>query len=134
MRLKLYFAALAILASLGCASGSPRHITTVSVVTGHSILSFAQDTEMGLVCGKPTAPPAPTCVDAERHKEISGIFVQAFDLDIRAAKLAKALPDGAAQSADLTAILAQVEDLLKVILGKIPGSPKKDALVRDLGR
>ena len=89
MRIWLRFV---VMLCAGCASlGSARHQATVSVVSAHAVLSAVQDDEMALVCGRPTAPPAPACVSAETNRVIATKLVTAFDYDGRVAALAALL-------------------------------------------
>lgn len=130
----LLFVGILLLASSCASQGGPRHIATVSVVTAHTILATLQDTEMALVCGKPTAPEAPRCVEAEKHKEISGYLAQAFDYDGTVARLVRALPPGSPQPAQVGELLARISELVSKILASIPASPQKATLEANLGK
>jgi hypothetical protein len=122
---------VALLSVPGCASRA-RHVATVTVVTADSVLSAIQDTEMGLVCGKSTAPAPPACVPIERHREISDKLVTAFSYDKRIATAVKALPPGAA-SADVAELLGQLQGLVDAVLALIPQSPQRQTLLTHLG-
>ena len=131
MKLRITAALLAVSLVAGCAHG-PRHFATVSVVTAHSTLAAIQDVEMAMVCGRSTAPPAPQCVPVAKHQEISLKLATAFDLDARAARIVRALPDGAAQPADVGVLVAQVSGLVRSIMESLPQSKQTQALAQKL--
>jgi hypothetical protein len=134
---------LAVLLAIGLAAGasscaslpinpnsaSPRHLVTVTVVSGNAILGALQDGERGLVCGTATAPPAPACVDAERHKAIAADFVTAFSIHRAAAQLVRDTPAGTPTTSDVAKMLGDVAVLIDKILGRMPASPQKDQLL-----
>ena len=124
---------LALLFSMACATGGARHTATVTVVSAHAVLSAVQDTEKAMVCGQSDAPPAPACVTPEKHREISGHLVTAFDLDGQIAQLVRALPAGSTLPANVPNLLGQIAALVQKVLALIPNSTTKDALVQRIG-
>lgn len=121
------------LGASSCASlGGARHKATVSVVSADAVLSAVQDTEMGLVCGRPSAPAAPACVPEDRHRQISAKLAEAFGHEKRIAQLVRALPAGAS-SPDVASLLGQIRALLDAVLAMIPDSAQRKALVANLG-
>jgi ABC-type amino acid transport substrate-binding protein len=124
----------AMLAVSGCATaGGPRHIATVSIVSAHATLSAIQDTEMLIVCGKPTAPAPPACVADAKHKELSGKLAQAFGYDAQIARTIRSMPAGSPQPAEVTNMLAQIAVLVNQILAGLPqGAPQTTALTESL--
>lgn len=116
-----------------CASGGPRHIATVSIVSAHATLSAIQDTEMMLVCGKPTAPAVPQCIDGEKHKTLSGKLAQAFGYDAQIARTIRAMPAGSPTPVEVTNMLAQVAVLVNQILADLPrDAPPTETLLQNL--
>lgn len=125
---------IALLLASSCATaGGPRHVATVSVVSAHAVLSAVQDTERALVCGAATAPPAPACVPADRHRAISADLVTAFDYDGQVATLVRALPAGGTWPATVPVLLGKIAGLVDRIVGTLPASPQKTSLVAQLG-
>lgn len=118
----------------GCASlGGPRHVSTVGIVSAHSVLSAVQDTEMRIVCGRPGAPQAPLCVPVSKHRQISAHLAQAFALEVQAATVVRALPPGKPQPLEVVSLVVQINALIQEVLELMPQSPDKDALVQNIG-
>jgi hypothetical protein len=116
-----------------CALHGPRHVSTVSLVSAHAVLSAVQDTEMLLVCDRPAAPPAGQCVPLEQHRQISAQLARAFALETAAAQLVRVLPDGSvAPTPQASEAMAEVSRVLAQVLGMIPESAAKHGLVRKL--
>jgi hypothetical protein len=113
------------------ACASSRHRVTVTVVSAHAVLSAVQDTEMLLVCERPTAPSPPACVPEPVHRDISLKLAKAFDTEIKVAKLARATP--AALSSDVPELLGQIGALVDAIVALIPESAQRRALVANIG-
>lgn len=132
--MKRLLACVALSVSVACASGSgPRHLATVSVVTAHSTLAAAQDTEMLLVCDRQGAPAAPACIPVDKHKEIAGLFAQAFEYDGQVARLVRALPVGQPQPAEVGELLGRIGELVNRIIAALPKTaPQTRALVENL--
>jgi hypothetical protein len=129
----LVILALALGSVTSCASlGSARHRTALTVGSAHAVLTTIREGELLLVCGKPTAPAPPTCVDAARHKSISGKLVTAFDYDGKVAQLARDLPADASPSS-LASLLGQIGVLVDDVLALIPDSSAKAALLTKAG-
>lgn len=121
------------LGASSCASlGGARHRAAVSVVSAKAVLGAIQDVEMTLVCGRATAPPAPSCVPIEKHREISAHLVTAFGYNEKALKIARALPGGET-SPDVFTLIGQVRALVDAVLALIPESPQRRALVANIG-
>lgn len=130
----ILIAALALLVLSGCASlGGPRHVSTVGLVSAHSVLSAIQDTEMRLVCGRQGAPAAPLCVPVPTHRQISAHLEQAFALEVRAAMLVRSLPPGTPQPAEVVTILVQVNALVRQAMELLPDGKDKAVLAQSIG-
>lgn len=116
---------------VGCASlGGQRHVVTVSLVTSHGILALVQDSEKAMVCGVATAPVP--CVTASAHKTISADLVIAWADEADVERLVRAIPTGAAASAEVSTLLGTISGLVDKILAAIPNSALKAALVTNL--
>lgn len=121
------------LGSLSCVSlGGARHRAAVSVVSAHAVLAAIQDTEMGLVCGKVTAPAPPACVPVDTHKALSAKLATAFDYDAKALQLAKVLPAGGA-SPDVASLIGQIRAIVDAVMALIPDSVQRRALAANIG-
>lgn len=118
----------------GCATfGGARHAGTVGLVSVHSVLGAVQDTEMMLVCGRPGAPQAPLCVPVPKHRQISVLLAQAFDLEIRIANVMRSLPAGSPQPAEVIGMMTQINALITKIVEMLPDNQQKEALVQNIG-
>lgn len=122
---------LIALALSGC-MGTARHRATVTVVSAHAVLSAVQDGEAVLVCGRPTAPPAPRCVSAETHREVSAKLVTAFDIDGKVLQLVRALPANASSS-DVATMLGQIGAIIDAVFKLIPESSERQTLAAKVG-
>lgn len=123
---------LALVLSAGCATvGGPRHVATVTVVTGHSILAAVQDTTRALYCGTPTAPAAPLCIDDTRRRQIASALVTAFDLDAQVARTVR--PVGQPTPAGVADLIGQIAALVDKVLALIPKSSQRAQLVAQIG-
>jgi hypothetical protein len=134
MKMKWWMALVCALVLNACASaGGPRHVATVSIVSAHATLSAIQDTEMLIVCGKPTAPAAPRCVPEEKHKVLSGRLAQAFGYDAQIARTIRVMPAGSPQPPEVTNMLAQIAVLVNQILADLPkDAPQTETLMQNL--
>lgn len=130
--LPIVLLALAIGASSCASLGGARHRAAVSVVSAKAVLGAIQDVEMTLVCGRSTAPPAPSCVPIEKHREISAHLVTAFDYNEKALTIARALPGGET-SPDVFRLVGQIRALVDAVLALIPESPQRRTLVANIG-
>lgn len=118
----------------GCASlGGPRRVSTVGLVSAHSVLSAIQDTEMRLVCDREGAPQAPLCVPLPKHRQISSHLEQAFALEVRAASIVRALPPGQPQPSEVVTIVVQLNGLIQDVLALLPDGGEKTSLVQAIG-
>lgn len=131
-RLRKGLAALLLLIAVTACAHGPRHVLTVSLVSSHSVLSAIQDTEALLVCGRPTAPPAPQCVPLDKHRAISAHLATAFGLEAQAARVVRSLPVGAPQPAEVSGMVAQVSGLVVEIMKLIPQSKGKQQLAQQM--
>lgn len=124
----------AIVFSAACGGNrSPRHVATVSAVTAHATLAAIQDTEMLLVCGRPGAPSQPTCIQAEKHKQLSGLLAEAFDYDGQVLRIVRAMPTGQPQPGQVGELLARIAVLIDKILADLPrDAPPTQALLANL--
>ncbi len=119
---------LVALGASGCASlGGPRHTAAVSVVSAHAVLSAVQDTEMGLVCGRSTAPAPPACVPLAQHREISAKLAKAFGLEVQAAQFVQL------GQTDVAPLIEEIRSLLDAVLKLIPPSAPRTALLANIG-
>jgi hypothetical protein len=126
---KLLSLVLVSLVSLNCASfGSARGQGTKSYLVGHAALVAVSDTEPKLVCGRPSAAPAPACVPLETHHLISAKIEQAAKLDKQANALLMDLPVTAPQPAEVVRLVTDVVSLVSEILGLLPDGPQKAQL------
>jgi hypothetical protein len=128
MKITVLLIALAALGASGCASlGGPRHTAAVSVVTAHAVLSAVQDTEMGLVCGRSTAPAPPACVPLAQHRDISARLAKAFSLEVQVAQFVRL------GQTDVSPLIGEIRTLLDAVLALIPPSPPRTALLANIG-
>ncbi len=117
-----------VIGATGCASlGGPRHVATVSVVSAHAVLSAVQDTEMGLVCGRSTAPPPPDCVPPAQHQAISAKLAKAFGLEVQVAQFVQL------GQTDVAPLLGEIQTLLDAVLTLIPPSASRSTLLANIG-
>lgn len=131
--MKKLLVVFAVMMSACASAGGPRHIATVSVVSAHATLSAIQDTEMLLVCGRPSAPAAPRCIAADKHKTLSAKLAQAFGYDAQVARVVRQLPAGSPQPQQVVDMLAQIAVLVNQILADLPkDAPQTETLVQNL--
>ncbi len=125
-------AAIALVAATcsACASlGGARHSAVVTVVSAHAVLAATQDTSRAIVCGLPTAPPAPACLTPERAREIAVILVTAFDLDGEVAKTVRAVPPGGLLPSNVAELVGRIAALVDRILAALPKSAARESLL-----
>lgn len=133
-RIRQVLVLAALVLTTGCASlGGARHVSTVGLVTAHSVLSAVQDTEMRLVCGREGAPQAPLCVPLPKHRQISAHLEEAFKLEVRAAMVVRSIPAGKPQPAEVVTAMFQVNALLQQVLAMLPEGADKKALLESIG-
>lgn len=119
--------------SFGCATSTGRRIATVSAVAAHATLAAVQDTEMALVCGRPTAPQPPACVPAAQHQEISAKLVEAFTWDGAVATTIRDWPATGGSPVGLGALLAQITATINYVLDHLPEGVLTTKLLATLG-
>jgi len=113
----------------GCATfGSVKGQVAKPYFVAHAVLKAVSESEPRLVCGRPTAAPAPACIPLEAHHSISAKIEKAATIDIKANTLIRDLPEGAASPAALLALLPDLWALIDEILAGIPAGPTKTQL------
>jgi len=117
----------------GCGVKGARHITTVSAVTAHAVLTAIDDTERLLVCAAPGAPAAPACIDMGRHKDISAKLATAFEADAKAARAIRDWPAGTAPPQTLGEYIAVIQTAIDYVLTHLPDGAIKAKLVTVIG-
>lgn len=135
MRKYLAFVGLALVLSLGCKTVSTaRHGATVTVVGAHSTLSFVQDTELKLECGKAGAPPEGACVPLDAHRQIHAKLAQAFALDAQLARTVQAIPTDSPTPPEVINLVQQITTLVREVMALIPDSPQKKNMESQVSR
>jgi len=109
----------------GCAStGSVKKAGYVGLSVAGQALFLIQNTEMGLVCDRPGAPPAPACVSEALHTtEISPRLAKAFAIGERASGTLRALPPTiSGATPEVIAFVKQIWDLVGELMTLLPQS------------
>lgn len=119
--------------AVGCATTNLRHIATVSAVAAHSTLAAVQDTEMLLVCGKPSAPAPPACVDAIQHWQNSAKLVTAFDADIQVHTAIRDWPALGPAPTSIGTWLGQITIVVNYVLDHLPEGILTTKLLTQIG-
>jgi hypothetical protein len=115
----------------GCATfGSAKGKVAGPYFVAHAVLKAVSDAEPRLVCGRPTAAPAPACIPIDLHHTINARIEQAGRIDLDANAIIKDLPEGAAEPAKLLALLPDLWNLINEILADIPPGPTKTQLTK----
>lgn len=136
------FAAAALVAfvlslSLACAStNAVKKAGYVGLSAAGQAIWLAQGTEMGLVCGRDSAPPAPVCVPLDVHKnDISPRFAKANAIGEKASAALAALPPEISRpTPEIFTFVTEIWDLLSEIRSLIPDSTPKKKLVVELDK
>ena len=125
------------LSTLGCAStGGVKKGAYVGLSVAGQALFLLQDTEMGLVCERVGAPPAPACVPENLHKtQISPKLAKAFALGERASDVIRAIPPTiTGPTPEVLSLVSQIWALIQEIGGLIPQSDQAKKLTKDLDK
>lgn len=131
MKKLLALVLIALVSLPACASfGSAKGKVAGPYFVAHAVLKAASDAEPRLVCGRPTAAPAPACIPIDLHHTISARIEQAGRIDLDANAIIKDLPEGAAEPAKLLALLPDLWNLINEILADIPSGPTKTQLTK----
>lgn len=99
-----------------------------------TLLETVQSAEIGLVCGRPSAPPAGACVPLDLHHTIQGYILEAAEYDRQAAAIARSVPEGAPTPLSVMELVSKIYALVDRILAALPKSPAVDALAAKVGR
>ena len=122
---------IALLATLAASCGGVRHVVTVSALSAHATVAAVQDTADLVMCGAPTALPAPKCLTEPQRKELH--LSDALAVDIALLKAVHDWPVGAPQPAVITAYVAEISRILTEAVNALPESPAKAKLKKLLG-
>ena len=114
---------LVALLATGCSAKS-YHLATVSVVSAHATASLVQDQADAWTCGAPTAVPE-HCLSVEKRRELATVLSPAFDRIGKAAVFVKAWPADAPPPVQLSALLAEITDLLNKGLALLPETAQR---------
>lgn len=130
--MKKLSAVLALMLTLAaCATfGSVKGKVAKPYFVAHIVLKAVSEAEPRLVCGRPTAAPAPACVTIDLNHTINANIEKAARLDLKANALIKDLPEGSPQPAELIALLPDLWALIDEILAGLPDGQTKTQLVK----
>jgi hypothetical protein len=116
----------------GCATVGVQRQGFTALSTAEKVLEGTQQLEIGLVCGRPSAPPAPLCVTIEQHHELQGYLLQAANVGQEATGIMRSLPKGSPTPGNVVDLVAKVYALLQRVLSALPHSAQGDALQAQL--
>lgn len=123
----------ALLMGASCQTGTAKDTAFKPYAIAHTSLMLVKSTEADLVCGRPQAPNAPLCVPDAVHGQVLAILKEGFTIDADLGRLIQALPEGVPTTADIGSLLGRLTALIKDVLGLIPQSTQKAALVEKVG-
>jgi hypothetical protein len=122
--------AVLTLASGGCASAY--HIATIGAGTAHLSLVTTSKFADTVVCGTPTAPPAPACRTNEQRQAIAKVLDPAFGWDATLLEQLAQYTDGPIPQA-IADLRAQITKALNDALAALKDVPGLDKLAAQIG-
>jgi len=128
----LLLAITAIQSCSACATVGVQRKAYTALDTGLAVLRGTQRVEIGIVCGRPSAPPAPACVPIGLHHELQGYLLQAANLGTEAQALVQGLPQKSDPPWEALDKVAKLFALLQRVLSALPRSQQVDALQAQL--
>ena len=128
----LLLAITAIQSCSACATVGVQRKAFTALDTGLTVMRGTQRVENGLVCGRPSAPPAPACVTIAQHHELQGYLLQASTLGTEAQALVRGLPENSDPPWEALDKVAKLFALLQRVLSALPRSQQVDALQAQL--
>jgi hypothetical protein len=126
-----------VLMGASCQTSGVKKAGYVGLSAAGQAIWLAQETEMGLVCERAGAPPAPACVPLEVHKhDISPRFAKANAIGEKASAALAALPPTITGTpseilqfvSDIWALLTEIRTLIPVSAPQKELGQKLDAL------
>lgn len=118
-----------MLMGASCQTSGVKKAGYVGLSAAGQAIWFAQETEMGLVCERAGAPPAPACVPLDIHKhDISPRFAKANAIGEKASAALAALPPTVSGTpSEILQFVSDIWALLNEIRTLIPASqPQKE--------
>lgn len=113
----------------GCVSlGGAKQAGFQAFAVAHTSLMLVRNVEKDLVCGQPTAPTAPLCVNDATHGKVLEILKEGFTIDGDLGRLVQALPEGVATTPEVGTLIGKITVLISDVLQLIPKSPQQKAL------
>jgi hypothetical protein len=122
----------ALQACSACATVGVQRQGFTALDTAEKVLEGTQELESGLVCGRPSAPPAPLCVTIEQHHELQGYLLQASGWGHEAEGVLRSMPKRGDPPERAVELIAKIYALLQRVLSALPHSQQGDALQAQL--
>ena len=128
MQVALVALVLASCIAASCQTGGTKDIAFRGWAVAHTSVMLTKNVEADLVCGRPTAPAEPLCVNDQTHGQILVILREAATVDGDLGRLIQATPEGAPSSADIGNMIGRLTVLVEDVVQLIPRSPQQRAL------